>query len=247
MSSYGIFAKYYDTLMSDVDYSARARYICQIFKKHGLPGNSILDLACGTGNISFELAKSGFDVIGVDSSEDMLSIAAQKAGTCCQNPVFICQDMRSLDLYGTVAGAVCTLDGINHLTTPESVKKAFASVSLFLEKDGLFVFDLNTPYKIANILGDNAFVYDYDDIYCVWQNSFNKKTKRCRFNLTFFERVKDRYIRSDESFSERAHSTAEIKSWLEGAEMSLEAVYDDLGFDEERENSERLVYVARKI
>lgn len=247
MRSYGIFAKYYDTLMSDVDYSTRARYICEIFKKHNLLGDSILDLACGTGNISFELAKSGFDVIGVDLSDQMLSIAAQKAGASCQNPIFICQDMRSLDLYGTVTGAVCALDGINHLTTPASVKKAFASVSLFLEKDGLFVFDLNTPFKIANTLRDNAFVYDYDDIYCVWQNSFNAKTKLCRFNLTFFELVGDRYVRSDESFSERAHSTAEIKSWLEGAGMSLEAVYDDLGFNKPRDNSERLIYVARKM
>jgi hypothetical protein len=155
--------------------------------------------------------------------------------------------MRSLDLYGTVAGAVCTLDGINHLTTAQSVKKAFESVSLFLERDGLFVFDLNTPYKIAHTLGGNVYVYDYDDIYCVWQNSYNVKSKLCRFDLTFFELVGGRYIRSDESFAERAYTTAQIKSWLEEAGMSLDAVYDDLGFDKPLDDSERLVYVARKI
>jgi ubiquinone/menaquinone biosynthesis C-methylase UbiE len=251
MKSYGVFAKYYDTLISDVDYSARMNYIGEIFKKHEFAGKSVLDLACGTGSMSFELAKSGYDVIGVDASAQMLSQAVAKAtakaGANCQNPIFICQDMCSLDLYGTVSATVCTLDGINHLTSPQSVKKAFASVSLFLERGGLFVFDLNTPYKIANTLSNNTFVYDYGDIYCVWQNSYNEKNKSCRFDLTFFESDGDCYFRSDESFSERAYTTAQIKRFLDGAGLSLEAVYDDLGFNGPQENSERLIYVARKI
>ena len=246
MKPYGVFAKYYDILMSDVDYSARALYICDIFKRHNLVGNSVLDLACGTGSISFELAKSGFEVIGVDISDQMLSQAAIKAGANCQNPIFICQDMCSLDLYGTVSAAVCTLDGVNHLTSSQSVKKAFECVSLFLERDGLFVFDLNTPYKIANTLGDNSYVYDYDDIYCVWQNGYNAKSKMCRFDLTFFELNGEHYIRSDESFSEHAYTAVQIKKWLDAAGLSLEAVYDDLGFEAPLEDSQRLIYVARK-
>ncbi|CDZ24111.1 type 11 methyltransferase [[Clostridium] cellulosi] len=247
MKSYSVFAKYYDVLMKDVDYKSRTDYLCEIFKKHSLCGNSILDLGCGTGAITFELVKKGYDVIGVDQSEQMLSQAAEKSNGISNNPIFICQDMRNLDLYGTVSAAVCVLDGINHLTSAASVKAAFSRIALFLEKGGLFVFDLNTPFKMETILGNNAFVYDYDDIFCVWQNFYNKKTRLCNFELTFFEYDSGHYNRFDESFSERAYTTRQIKSWLFESGLSLEAVYDDLSFDNPKDNSERLIYVARKI
>lgn len=246
MSSYGVFAEYYDLLMSDVDYKSRAGYICEIFKKHGIASNLILDLACGTGAMSFELANLGFDVIGVDSSNEMLSKAIAKRKSYC-NPIFICQDMRSLDLYGTVGAAVCTLDGINHLTSPSSVKQAFERVSLFLESGGLFVFDLNSPYKIANTLGSNAYVYDRDEIYCVWQNCYNPKSKLCRFYLTFFEPCDGSYTRSDESFAERAYSASQIENYLKNAGMELIAAYDDMTFQKYNDKNQRIVYAARKI
>ncbi|HEX2938313.1 MAG TPA: methyltransferase domain-containing protein, partial [Ruminiclostridium sp.] len=235
MIPYSIFAKYYDTLMSDVDYDARTEYLCEIFKKHNLSGNSVLDLACGTGAVTYRLAEKGFDVIGIDLSEQMLSAAAAKSG-CSDNPVFICQDMRHLDLYGTVSAAVCVLDGINHLPSRKSVEAAFSKVSLFLEKGGLFVFDLNTPYKMENILGSNAFVYDYDNIYCVWQNCYSSKNKTCYFDLTFFENNGKQYNRYDESFSEHAYTTRQIQNALEAAGFSLEAVYDDMRFEKPRSN-----------
>lgn len=231
--------------MSDVDYKSRAYYICEIFKKHGIASNLILDLACGTGAISFELAKLNFDVVGVDSSNEMLSKAISKRKSE-NNPIFICQDMRSLDLFGTVGAAVCTLDGINHLTNPTAVRQTFEHVSLFLESGGLFVFDLNSPYKIENTLGSNAYVYDRDEIYCVWQNAFNPKSKLCRFYLTFFEPCEDGYTRSDESFAERAYSTSQIEKYLKSAGLELVAAYDDMTFEKYNEKSQRIVYVARK-
>lgn len=246
MKPYGVFAKFYDILMSDVDYAARALYIGEVFRRHGIASDSVLDLACGTGKISFELAKAGFEVIGVDGSAEMLSQAMAKSNGEADNPVFICQDMRSLDLYGTVGAAVCTLDGINHLTSAASVKKAFERVSLFLESGGLFVFDLNSPYKIAEILGENAYVYDYEKIYCVWQNSYNLENKICRFDLTFFEQSGDRYIRSDETFSERAYTMVQVEKYLKVAGLELAAVYDDMTFEPPHEKSERIIYVARK-
>ena len=248
MASYGVFAKYYDRLMRDVDYAARADYLCAIFKKHALAGTNtmLLDLACGTGNISFLLAKAGFDVIGVDASPEMLAHAISKADSDAHNPVFICQDMRRLDLYGTVKAAVCTLDGINHLTGREAVLESFKRVSLFLEPGGLFLFDLNTPYKLSHTLLDNTFVYDLGDLYCVWQNSYSKKSNVCRFDLTFFEKSGNTYLRSDEHFSEKAYSTAQIEKLLKLSGLTLEAVYDDMGFSEPKEDSERLIYVVRK-
>ncbi len=245
MKSYGVFAKYYDILMSDVDYKSRALYIKEIFHRHTIASNSVLDLACGTGKISFELAKAGFEVIGVDGSPEMLSQAMSKSDNS-DNPVFICQDMRFLDLYGTVGAAVCTLDCINHLTSPAFVKQAFERVSLFLESGGIFVFDLNSPYKIAEILGSNSYVYDYGKIFCVWQNSYNENSRLCHFDLTFFEQDGNRYIRSDENFSERAYTTAQMEKYLKSAGLELAAVYDDMTFDAPHEKSERIIYVARK-
>lgn len=246
MSSYSVFAKYYDDLMDEVDYASRTEYILEIFRRHRLKYNSVLDLACGTGNISFELAKAGFDVIGADISEEMLAQAYAKV-TTPGNPAFICQDMCTLDLYGTVGAAVCALDGINHLTNIKSVKQAFSRVSLFLENDGLFVFDLNSPYKIAEIFADNAYIYDKKDIYCVWQNSYNFKNKICDFDLTFFERNGEKYTRSGEAFAERAYSTKQIKTYLKEVGLELEAAYDDMTFENEHEKSQRIVYVARKV
>lgn len=245
MTPYGILAGFYDTLMSDVDYKARTDYIKQIFERHGLAPKIVLDAACGTGNISFALKSMGYDVIGADLSADMLAVAMQKGGG--QNPLFLNQDIRKLDLFGTVDAAVCVLDGINHLLSPQSVTAAFSSIALFTVKGGLFVFDLNTPYKFEKILGNNTFVYDYDDIYCVWQNSFNAGRGICRFDLTFFIENRGSYGRSDENFCERAYTPRQIEKYLCKAGFRLEALYDDLSFHPPAADSERAVYVARRI
>lgn len=250
MKPYGVLARYYDKLMFDFEYSERVDYLLSLFKKHDFKGKSIADLGCGTGSITFELANRGFSVIGVDFSEEMLTEAFRKAmqnGFKSTNPFFVCEDMRNLELLNKVSCAVCVLDGINHLGSIDSVKKTFDGVSLNLERDGLFVFDLNTPYKIKNILGNNTFVYDYDDIYCVWENTYNEKLKKCRFDLTFFERDGDRFLRSDESFCEKAYTTKQVERKLTLSGMKLEAVYNDMCFDEPNEKSERLIYVARKL
>lgn len=246
MTPYSVFAAYYDELMADVDYAGRAAYLCEIFRRHGLQPHLLLDLGCGTGSFSLELARQGMEVIGVDRSPQMLSEASRKAGTTNGRALFICQDMRALDLYGTVDGAVCTLDGLNHITSSTDLGRVFSGVSLFLNPGGLFVFDLNTPYKFRHVLSDNVFVYDTDRVYCVWQNSLNVRTGLCRFDLTFFERQGETYRRSDESFSERAYTTRRIRGLLARAGLTLEAVYADLAFQPPQETAERAVYVARK-
>lgn len=246
MIPYGVFAAYYDKLMADVDYAGRAAYLNEIFRRHGLRPGLLLDLGCGTGSLSLEMVRQGLDVIGVDRSPQMLSEASRKAGSTNGRALFICQDMRALDLYGTVDAAVCALDGINHITSPKDLGRVFARVSLFLNPGGLFVFDLNTPYKFRHVLGNNAFVYDTDQVYCVWQNSLNTRTGLCRFYLTFFERQGEIYRRSDEQFSERAYSTDRIRRLLSQAGLILEAVYADRAFDPPQETAERAVYVARR-
>lgn len=251
MTAYGDFARFYDILTTDVDYPRRARYIGEVFRRFGKNPELVLDLACGTGGISFELLKMGYDVIGVDRSPQMLSAAAAKNPADGASVMLLCQDMRDLDLYGTVDAAVCCLDSINHLTSPQAVNEVFSKVSLFLNPGGLFVFDVNTEYKFSHTLLNNAFVYDYDDVYCIWQNRYNTKTKLCRFELTFFENCgsyndNSSYRRFDEQFSERAYSAAQIKNFLKKNGLSLKGIYNELSFDQPKDDCERFVFVAEK-
>lgn len=246
MIPYDLFSRFYDRLMADIDYKARADYFTQIFSRYARKPKIVLDLACGTGSLSTALADAGYDVIGVDRSPGMLSAAAQKAGSTNGSVLFLCQDMCALDLYGTIDGAICHLDGINHLMSQKTVCKAFEQVSLFLNDGGLFLFDLNSPDKIAHELGNNTYIYDYDDIYCVWQNSYSTRGRSCKFDLTFFERDGDTYRRYDEHFGEKAYTTTQISKWLTNAGMRLDAVYNDYTFEAPDEKSKRLIYVAVK-
>ncbi len=247
MSGYGFFSSVYDTLTENVNYSARADYIADLLADNGIKGGILLDLACGTGTLSIEMAKKGFEVIGVDSSADMLSVAMNNAFESDKNILFLCQPMQQLDLYGTINAAICTLDSINHLTDAEDVQATFDKVSLFTEQGGIFIFDVNTVYKHREILADNTFVYDMDDVYCVWQNSLDRATDTVQSDLAIFEQIDDGiYERVQESFCERAYHLPLLKTMLDKAGFETVAVYDELSRDEPKENSERLFVIARK-
>lgn len=241
--SYSSFAGVYDTLTFNVEYEKRAEYICELLKRNGCEKGILLDLACGTGSLSELIAKKGYDMILVDSSPEMLGVARERL----PETLVLCQDMTELDLYGTINAAVCSLDGINHLLKPVDVKKAFACVSLFTEKGGVFVFDINTPYKHENVLGNNTFVYEKDDVYLVWQNSYRKKSRTVDINLDIFTKEKSAYIRNSESFSERAYYIDDICKWLGEAGFRVTGVYEDMTFDEPHENSQRVYISAVKL
>ena len=153
---YGNFAKYYDTLMKSVDYTARTEYLCSLFERFGKKPALLLDLACGTGGFSEKFAERGVSVIGVDISEDMLAVAKEKAIKGNSDILYLCQPAQCLDLYGTVDSAVCLLDSLNHITDYGELCEVFIKVSLFLEKNSLFIFDLNTVYKHESVLADNT-------------------------------------------------------------------------------------------
>ena len=164
-NGYEVFAQYYDTLTQNIDYRKRALYFDFLLQKYGVkPNGLVLDLACGTGSLSEELDSLGYDVIGVDNSPDMLSIAMNKKFESGKNILYICQDMRSLNLYGNVDAAICALDSINHLESIDDVKKVFKRVHLFCEPKGLFIFDINTEFKHKYILGEHTFIYDAEDV-----------------------------------------------------------------------------------
>lgn len=244
--SYSSFARYYDSLTRNVDYAGHAEYLCSILERLNHKAGLTLDLACGTGSLTLELAERGFDVYGLDASPEMLSVAQQKAMKAGRNIMFVCQKMQQMDLYGTIDTAVCMLDSVNHITSAEDLQKSFNRISLFLNPGGYFIFDANTVFKHRNILADNVYVYDMEDVYCVWQNACEPKSSRVAITLDFFERRGKTYYRSYERFYERAYGTDALKIMLEKAGLKTEAVWKDMSFDKPDPVTERIVVAAKK-
>ncbi len=244
---YSDFAEYYDSLMYDVNYKKRTSYLLKLFKKYGKTPELLLDVACGTGGFSNELASQGIEVIGVDMSEEMLSLAREKTAEKGLDILYLCQKAEELDLYGTVDGAICCLDSLNHITDYKKFCKAIEKVSLFLEEKCLFIFDLNTEYKHKEVLGNNVFVIETEDVYCVWANEFSQKDLSVDINLDFFVKKGDFYERFSEDFRERAYTMEEIKTACESAGLEVVEVFDDMTENAPNETSERAVFVTRKV
>lgn len=248
MSGYGSFAYYYDRLTQNISYKQRAEYFDTLVKMHGGKKNILLDLACGTGSLSEEFSRMGYDVIAVDGSEEMLNEALDKKFDSGLNIQYLCQDMTELDMFGTIDVTVCALDSLNHLPSLGAVKKTVERVSLFCEPQGLFLFDINTPYKHRNVLGNNTFVYDLEDVYCVWQNTCCEEDNRVDMSLDFFERLENGdYKRYEEDFSEIAFDCGTMEKILTDSGFEVVGKYDYDSFEPAKENSEKIVYAAKKI
>ena len=248
MSGYGDFAYYYDILTENVDYQSRSDYIYNLLADNGVSKGILLDLACGTGTLSLLLEEKGFDLIGVDASEDMLTQAQEKKMEQDSGAIFLCQKMEELDLFGTINAAVCTLDSINHVTDESKVKEIFRRVSLFMEDKGIFIFDVNTPHKHKNILGNNTFVYDMDEVYCVWQNETDEDMLTT-VSLDVFERdeEEDVYYKYSEQFQERGYELSFLEGLLRDNRFELVGVYEEMTASPVSDSTERAVFVARKI
>lgn len=247
-SSYQYFAQYYDCLTGNIDYNKRAVYFDMLIKKFGgRSGGILLDLACGTGSLSEEFSKMGYDVIGVDNSADMLNEALDKKFDSGLNIQYLCQDMRNLDMFGTIDITICALDSLNHLESLDDIRRTFEKVSLFAEPNGLFIFDMNTVYKHKEILGDNVFVYETDDVYCVWENNYTKKNNEVFINLEFFERDGEVYHRYSENFSEIAYDIEILDKLLCDAGFEILAHYNEDSTEPVNETTQRAIFVLRKV
>ena len=245
--SYNYFADHYDSLTEDVDYEAKADYFISLLEKHDHKAGVTLDLACGTGSFTIALKKRGIDVFGADMSSDMLSQAQMKACDEGYQILFICNKMQDIELCGTIDTCVCTLDSINHITSEKELEKAFSNIAKYLSEDGIMVFDVNTVYKHREVLGDNCFIFDTESVYCAWQNNYDPETNEVMITLDFFEPQDDVYYRTSEQFSERAYTHEQMKAVLEKAGLRTEAIYDDMSFDPPGEDSQREIYVVRKV
>lgn len=252
--NYENFAAYYDALTENVEYPLRAARIHHLVNSEiRTEGRILLDLACGSGSMSEEMAKLKYDVIGVDNSPAMLSAAMDKKYDSGLPIQYLCQDMREIDMFGTVDVTICTLDSLNHLPSLADVKQVFAKVSLFAQPGGLFIFDMNTIYKHHNILNQQTFVFDTENVYCVWENRLKEGTNTVEMQLTFFEKDGEVYYRSDELITENAYPSEEIVAALHEAGFCDIALYDaDADLDEPSalsaptETTQRILYVAHK-
>lgn len=249
MSGYNSFACFYDRLTDNVPYSQIACQIERYAERFGCGGKLLLELGCGTGSLSEQLARRGFDVIGIDSSQEMLGAALDKKFESGLDIQYLQQDMRSLDMFGTIDVTVCALDGINHLPDIQGVQTAFGRVSLFAEPGGLFIFDVNTLHKHRDILGGNAFIYSFEDLYCGWQNEYDKTDDSVHIYLDFFELREDGWQRYSEDFAEICIPHVQLVEMIERAGLELVGVFDgytDKPYDPEDGECERAVYVCRK-
>lgn len=239
---YAEFSAVYDLLTKNVPYSKIAEYYSKIIR--GITdGNRVLDMGCGTGNLTVRLARKGFDMIGLDASADMLSFAMEKM----KKVEWICQNMAEADIGEEVDTVISTLDSINHLESPAEIKSCIKCAAKSLKSGGAFVFDVNTLYKHREILANNTFVYDVPGAFCVWQNTYNEKSGSVWIDLDiFFEEEDGSYTRGGESFAEIAVSEEEIRRMLEKSGFEILNVYEYLTFENPTEKSEKLLFAARK-
>ena len=237
---YTMFAEVYDKLIN-VDYAGMADKIDCLFHKYGRKPELVLDLACGTGTLTLELSQRGYDMIGIDLSEDMLCVATDKA----PHIRFLCQDMTEFELYGTVDAIVCTLDAVNYITDKKRLKKMFKLVHNYLNPDGLFIFDINTEHKLKNVLSDNTFIYDEQNVFYTWENYYRQGISTQILN--FFVESGDGYRRFIEEHIQRAYSVSEIKEMLKDAKLELLEITAWEEGGKIGKNAEKIVFASKKI
>ncbi len=244
---YDLLAPFYDSINADIDYKKWADFIEKIFDREMKEKPElVLDLGCGTGRMTLELALRGYDMTGIDYSPEMLDIARNLAENDGHDVLWLCQDMREFELYGTVDAAVCCLDCLNHLTTYDDLKKCLSLVHNYLIPDGIFVFDVNGRFKFENIYADRAYAMEEDGAVCIWQNYYDEDSRLCDFYITLFKEEADgRYERYDDEETERMYTLSEIKSALAETGMEFIGAYSDFDFTDGSDESERIYIAAR--
>ena len=245
MDAYHELAVSYDRLTNDVDYEATVAFYEEILKREGLNPRTAVDLACGTGSVTAILARKGLRVIGVDLSEEMLTVAQQKAAYLDNRPQFICQPLQELYLPRGVDMAVCALDSLDYITDPKDCREAIRRIYKVLNPGGIFIFDVNTPEKLRAMDGQ-VFLDEDDDVYCVWRGEFDRHTNICSYGMDLFQRKGNLWERSFEEHQEYAYTQEQLVSYLKAAGFTHIQVYADRLFEAPREGEQRIYIKARK-
>lgn len=236
---YNDFANIYDLVMRDTPYDDWVRFYEAVFKKFNIEPHLVLDMGCGTGNITERMHKKGYDMIGLDSSAVMLSHAKEKNSEI----LYLLMDMTDFELYGTVDAVISALDCMNYVT--ENIDKVFRLVYNYLNPGGLFIFDINSAYKLRNVFGNDTIVCDEEDIFYTWENEI--EGDECHFYISFFVKDKDgKYERCDEYQTQRIYAENDLIASAQKAGLKVLGVYDNLSFESPKEDSERLFFVVGK-
>lgn len=245
--AYEYLAGCYDRFTADVDYAAWADYLEKHFSRSKLPIHTVLDLACGTGSLTCELARRGYEMIGSDLSEEMLALAAEKARDVDGiPPIFLHQAMEDLDLYGTIDACVCCLDSVNYVTRPKLLARAFQRVHTFLMPGGLFLFDINTPDKFRGLDGQ-LFMDEDEDTCCIWRADYSPRCRICTYGMDlFFREDGDLWRRMEEVHEEYAYEPDELERMLRQAGFRHIRQYGERKMRAPKPGEQRIFFTARK-
>lgn len=249
MEAYTSFAEVYDQFMDNVPYREWADFLQEILQKEGISDGLVLDLGCGTGSMTEELAGRGYDMIGVDNSEDMLEIAMEKRQESGHDILYLMQDMQEFELYGTVRAVVSVCDSVNYVTEKEELEQVFRLVNNYLDPGGIFVFDFNTEYKYREVLGDRTIAENREDSSFIWDNYYYEEEHMNEYELTLFIQETDQkelYHKYQETHFQRAYTLEEIRELLEKSGLRFVAAYEDYTKDAPGKGSERICVVARE-
>lgn len=249
MDSYTSFAEVYDTFMDNVPYEAWADYLHGLLREYGIEDGLVLDLGCGTGNMTECLAKFGYDMTGVDLSGEMLEIAGRKREQSGQDILYLLQDMREFELYGTMRAVVSVCDSINYITEEEDLCQVFSLVNNYLDPGGIFLFDFNTVYKYQDVLGERVIAEDREECSFIWDNYYDEEERINEYELTLFIRDDESdglYRKYQETHYQRAYTLPEIKEMLERSGLVFLEAYDAYTKQPVSDKSERICVVARE-
>lgn len=249
MEAYTSFAEVYDTFMDNVPYKEWADYLEEILKEDGISDGLVLELGCGTGSMTEELASRGYDMIGVDNAEEMLEIAMEKKEQSGHDILYLLQDMQEFELYGTVRAVVSVCDSINYITDDKELLEVFKLVNNYLDPNGLFVFDFNTQYKYETVLGNQTIAEDREECSFIWDNYYYEDEKMNEYELTLFIQEKEDdslYRKYQEMHYQRAYTFEEIKELIEWSGLTFVAAYDAYTKDPVQADSERICVIARE-
>lgn len=253
MEAYTSFASVYDTFMDDVPYEEWGEYLHGLLKEYGINDGLVLDLGCGTGTMTELLADLGYDMIGVDNSADMLEIALEKKVESGHDILYLLQDMRGFELYGTVRAIISICDSVNYITEPDELRRVFFWVNNYLDTDGVFIFDFNTEYKYREVLGDTTIAENREECSFIWDNYYYEEEQINEYELSLF--IKDQksstggaeiYRRYQETHFQRGYTLEEMRELVKTSGLKLLAVYDAFTKEAPNTESERIYVIAGK-
>ena len=244
-SAYGSFAYVYDIFMDNVNYREWADYIIETLAQDGIRDGLVLELGCGTGTVTEMLADAGYDMIGIDNSEEMLAEAMEKRAESGHDILYLLQDMREFELYGTVRAVISVCDSVNYITEPEELQEVFRLVNNYLDPKGVFIFDFNTRYKYEEILGDRTIAENREECSFIWDNYYYEDEKINEYDLSLFiETDKDSGLYR--KYEERAYTLEEMKELIRKSGLEFVTAYDAFSKNAPMDTSERIYVIARE-